>query len=70
LERITLFSPQVLEMLREERSRIRENSHSSVKLCRYYPECKFRRSMEECDRYSDSSLARQRLEEALRAVGD
>jgi len=69
-DRITLFSPQVVEMLKHELGRIRGKFYSPYKPCCCYPEGKFRRSMGECDRCSDSSLARQRLEEALRGASD
>jgi len=69
-DKVTLFSPQVIEMLKHELGRIRGKFYSPFKPCCYYPECKFRRSIGECDRCSDLTLARQRLEEALRGVGD
>lgn len=66
--KVTLFSPQVLEMLKEELGRIRGKFYSPFKPCCYYPECKFRRSIGECDRCSDPEVARRKLEEALRGV--
>ena len=69
-DKITLFSPQVVEMLKEELSRIRGKFYSPYKPCCYYPECKFRRSIGQDDRCSDPSLAERRLREALRGASD
>jgi len=66
--KITLFSPQVVEILKRQLRRIREKFRSPFKPCCYYPEYKFRRSIGECDRCSDPSLAERRLREALRGV--
>lgn len=64
-DRITLFSPQVVEMVKEKMSRIRGKFYSPYKLCCYYPECKFRRSIGEKDRCSDPEVAIQKLRDAL-----
>jgi len=60
----------VVEMLREERGRIREKLRDPLNPCRYYPECKFKRSIGEDDYCSDGSLVRQRPEEVLRGASD
>lgn len=69
-DKVSLFSPQVVEMLKQEMSRIRGKFYSPYKPCCYYPECKFRRSIGECDRCSDPSLAERRLREALSVPQD
>jgi hypothetical protein len=69
-DKVALFSPQVVEMLKREFRRITEKFRSPFVPCRYYPECKFRRSIGECDRCSDRSVAERRLREALRDAGD
>lgn len=69
-DKVTLFSPQVVEMLKHELGRIRGKFYSPYKPCCHYPECQFRRSIGEPDRCSDPEVAERRLREALRAVGD
>jgi len=64
-DHITLFSPQAVATLREEMSEIRHKLGSPFSPCRYYAECKLRRSVGECDRCSDPSLAEQTLRDAL-----
>jgi hypothetical protein len=68
-DKVTLFSPQVVEMLKWQFRRIREKFRGPFAPCPYYPECQFRRSIGECDRCSDPSLAEQKLREAL-SIGD
>jgi len=64
-DKVTLFSPQVVEMLKDELGRIRGKFYSPYKPCCYYPECRFRRSIGEHDRCSDPVLAERRLRELL-----
>jgi len=69
-DKVTLFSPQVVEMLKHELGRIRGKFYSPYKPCCYYSECKFRRSIGEPNRCSDRSLAERRLREALSVPQD
>lgn len=69
-DKVSLFSPQVVEMLKRQFREIRQKFRSPFKPCCYYQECQFRRSIGEDDRCSDPEVAIQRLRDALSSGTD